>query len=242
MKIFLIFLILLQINIHAWQLIIRDYHSNSQSDEIYYYDINKDTIEIKRLYNGQGSWSSSNTNSDVFWRGLQYIRTYNGNNSYNTIQNINNQLKNNVNILDAFYRLAPQLILNYYYNPNNNFNFNRIDFKNYELLTDSDGLIVASIVDGKWQGLYDNDSKIRSGRLFDLNGKLAYIDGDFVGLYYEIFNFDVIPINLKDGVKIVLGISISFALGFILLRAVMSFSKYDPFKVRKIDYKKDYDK
>lgn len=172
----IILLFIIVIKIYGWELVIRDFQSSSQTSYNYYFDVDYNRILFRSLYNGEVVLSGSSPNETYFRSGLANVLAYNGSQGYKSKTNVMNQFRNNLNILDSFYRLGTNVLLNFLYNPNFKVN-NYINYNNYELLYNQNGLVVESIVDGVWAGLYDDDQKNISGILYNSKGVPVYNNG-----------------------------------------------------------------
>lgn len=78
--------------------------------------------------------------------------------------------------------------LNYLYNPDSFSNDNYIQYENYQILYNSDGLAVESIVNGVWAGLYSDEEKDISGKLYSVDGQLIYNNGEEVHWFGALFD------------------------------------------------------
>lgn len=100
----------------------------------------------------------------------------------------------NLNFLDDLYTQYTNVFLNYLYTQGRFSDHNYIQYENYELLYNEDGLAVESIVDGVWAGLYADSQKDKSGYLVNQDGVL-YKDGEQANYFQELTYYLVMPVK-----------------------------------------------
>ena len=135
-------------------------------------------MNIKHIVDGNIDFNQS-VSSAVTYSVLRNIKLNTLINLYGYISNNDflTLLKSDLNFLNDFYTQGTNQILNYFYNENEFGSVNYIVYNNYELLYNSDGMAVESIVNGVWAGLYSDSQKKKSGALYDKNGSMIYYNG-----------------------------------------------------------------
>lgn len=186
MKNILFLLLIFFVKLNAYEY---TYYNNGNLETFY----TDDTGHLKIYY----SYVNSNLNkyTDVQYNGLGDIK-YQRHDYYITNDVFMGYLRNDLIFLNDFYTQATNQILNYFYNNRSFGNNDYIVYNDYELLYNSDGLAVESIVDGVWAGLYDDNQKNKSGYLVNQDGVL-YKDGEQANYFQELTFYLVHPIQSK---------------------------------------------
>lgn len=222
MKKILFLLLIFVIKLSAYEYLVYD-NPNDNRTQRYFIDNSQDILLIKNIFL-DGTESTSNDNH-AFYNVLSSIkgngRWFINNNEFSLL------LKNDLNLLNDFYSQRLNPILNYFYNDTNFNQTNYILYENYELLYNSDGLVVESKVNDIWAGLYDDTEINKSGNLYNANGELIYINGLEVNWFQK--EFDKFGINkvIKNSLPIfglVLGGSVLVVLFVVLIERFTDFS------------------
>lgn len=179
MKKILFLLLIFVIKLSAYDYLYnRNPTSNNEYIEYFYYD-SDGILKIKSERDGV----LINPNNAFSYNGLGYIST--NYSDFTGIGYINrdmffNYLKNDLQFLNDWYEQKTNYILNFFYNSGRFNDSNYILYNDYELLYNSDGLAVESIVGGVWAGLYPDSQKSKSGALYDKSGSMIYYNGKAV--------------------------------------------------------------
>lgn len=204
MKKVLFLLILCIIKLNAYEYIIfsrsEDYYTNPRQDkEVLYVDDNG--LLVQRSVHMDGNYIDK---YNISYNYLYSVKVSDGtgfgsNGGFVPNEVFESYYKNDLLFLNSLYTSSDTVLqgfLNYLYN-NERFGVNNyIHYENYELLYNSDGLAVESIVDGVWAGLYDDSQKNKSGYLINQDGVL-YKDGQQANYFQELTFYLVHPIQRK---------------------------------------------
>lgn len=183
MKKILFLLLIFVINLNAYEIeVFNSPYSQGSATKIRLFVGNNGELNVK-FVRANGSIYVQNTENN-FYDILNSIKSH-------TTYYIRNEpfdsiLKSDLQILNDFYTLRTNSYLNYLYNKGS-FNRNEfISYSDYQILYNSDGLAVESIVNGKWSGLYDDSGQ--SGYLYNQKGDLLYVNGEPASFFEKINN------------------------------------------------------
>lgn len=177
MKKYFSLLLVLCFNLFGYEYVIYNnpYATGNSSELIYYHD-QDGILKVKNVYKNGNEFDSNNP--ERFFNTLSYIKS--GTSRYITNDEFFSIYSNDLLLLNDLYIQQLQPFLNFLYNDESFSGSNYIEYENYQLLYDANGLAVESIVNGNWAGIYSDSEKSSSGYLYNSGGTLIYYNGEKV--------------------------------------------------------------
>lgn len=196
---FLLLVCLIKLNAYEYEV-----YNTGGNHIIFYTDKNGNVLKQRDLFIRESGYENLyNVNLN-----RQYLSRIRFNSQWGFIHNdvFDSYYKNDLLFLNDLYTSNNYNLisfLNYLYNNSEFSDSNYINYENYELLYNTDGQAVESIVNGVWAGLYDDLGQ--SGNLYNKKGDLIYINGVSASFFDKIndklmkrFNINLESIFIKQ--------------------------------------------
>ena len=218
---------LIALRINAYEYFYNKGVNSITTIDYYYYDTEKGLLKAKNYNYRTGVWTY---NINLTYNGIGKIANNKGQNkNYITRDVFLSYLRNDLKFLNDWYVQYPNMILNFFYNKDS-FGLNGYkNYDNYKILYNDEGLAVASIYNGEWAGLYDNNSIKTSGQLYNKNGLAEYNNGVYVGGLNSVFGYNIADEfckQVKQGFGLIGGLGVGLFITLLVISACVKYIKY----------------